>query len=125
MSDVEVPVGGGQDILRYVQLGDVERLRLLLHEDATWTVVGTGLRVPGKAERPSWISFLALRAGCLWTATRSSRRSPDFPGTHCAVEARGLGRFKNGKEYNNHYTFFVEIKDDKVSPCASTWTATT
>jgi hypothetical protein len=35
-------------------------------------------------------------------------------GPHAAVEARGVGRFKNGKEYSNRYAFFIEIKDDKV-----------
>jgi len=35
-------------------------------------------------------------------------------GQYAAVEAKGLGKFKNGKDYNNRYAFFLEIKDDKI-----------
>jgi ketosteroid isomerase-like protein len=35
-------------------------------------------------------------------------------GPYAAVEAKGLGKFKNGKDYNNRYAFMIEIKDDKV-----------
>ena len=35
-------------------------------------------------------------------------------GPYAAVEARGVGRLKNGKEYNNRYAFMIEIKDDKI-----------
>ena len=35
-------------------------------------------------------------------------------GRYAAVEAKGIGKFKNGKDYNNRYAFFLEIRDDKV-----------
>jgi hypothetical protein len=35
-------------------------------------------------------------------------------GPYAAVEARGVGRLKNGKEYANRYAFMIEIKDDKI-----------
>ena len=35
-------------------------------------------------------------------------------GRYAAVEAKGIGRLKNGKRYNNRYAFFIEIKDGKV-----------
>jgi len=35
-------------------------------------------------------------------------------GPRAAVEAKGLGRLKNGKDYRNHYAFMIEIKNDKV-----------
>ena len=31
-----------------------------------------------------------------------------------ATEARGIGQLKNGKKYDNHYAFVIEIKDDKI-----------
>jgi len=31
-----------------------------------------------------------------------------------AVEARGIGKFKDGKDYNNRYAFMIEVKGDKV-----------
>ena len=37
-----------------------------------------------------------------------------WQGPRAAVEAKGLGKMKNGKDYNNRYAFTLEIKDDKV-----------
>jgi len=97
--------------------GDLEKLRLLLHEDATWTVMATG--IPGAGEKKG-------RKGIVDDFLEPIREMfvPGDPKIHIdriiaqgpfvAAEARGLGRFKNGKEYSNRYAFVLEIKDDKV-----------
>jgi uncharacterized protein len=97
--------------------GNLERLRLLLHEDATWTVVATGIQGAGeKKGRVAIIDqFLGPVRGLFVDGDPKIHVDRLIAqGPVVAVEARGLGRFKNGKEYNNHYAFFVEIKDDKV-----------
>jgi ketosteroid isomerase-like protein len=97
--------------------GDLERLRMLLHEQATWNVMAIGIQGAGEKKGRKEIieDFLGPARGLF---------VPGDPKIHIdrviskgpvvAVEARGLGRFKNGKEYSNRYAFFIEIKDDKV-----------
>ncbi|HXQ27032.1 MAG TPA: nuclear transport factor 2 family protein [Candidatus Acidoferrales bacterium] len=97
--------------------GNLERLRALLHEDATWTVMGTG--IPGAGEKKGRHAIIDEFLG-----PARGMFVPGDPKIHLdrviskgpvvAVEARGLGRFKNGKEYNNRYAFMVEVKGDKV-----------
>ena len=97
--------------------GDLGRLRPLLHEQATWTVMATGIQGAGekKGHKAILDDFLGPVRGMF---------VPGDPkvvvdrlisnGSAVAVEARGLGHFKNGKEYSNRYAFVIDIKDDKV-----------
>jgi len=118
MSDVE---NHNEQLVRTffetLSTGDLERLRLLLHEQATWTVVATG--IPGAGEKKGRAAIIDQFLG----PARGTFVDGDpkihidrliSKGPVVAVEARGLGHFKNGKEYRNHYAFFIEVKDDKV-----------
>jgi uncharacterized protein len=97
--------------------GDLEKLRLLLHEQATWAVMATG--IPGAGEKKGRTEIIDVFLGPV-----RGMFVPGDPkvliqhlilqGPYAAVEAKGVGRFKNGKEYNNRYAFMIEIKDDKI-----------
>ncbi|HXX20346.1 MAG TPA: nuclear transport factor 2 family protein [Candidatus Acidoferrum sp.] len=97
---------------------DLEKLRTLLHEQATWNVMVIG--IPGAGEKKG-------RKGIIDDFLKPVRErlfEPEDPklviqslvvqGPLAAVEAKGLGKMKNGKEYNNRYAFMIEIKDDKI-----------
>jgi uncharacterized protein len=98
--------------------GEFEQLRMLLHENAVWGIMATGIQGAGdKHGRKEIIDdFLKpIREGLF------EPRDPKVviqhlvvQGPYAAVEAKGLGKFKNGKDYNNRYAFFLEIKDDKI-----------
>jgi uncharacterized protein len=98
--------------------GDLEKLRLLLHEDAVWGIMVTGIQGAGdKHGRKEIIDdFLTpVRVGMFVPGDpKVLIQNLVLQGNHAAVEAKGLGKFKNGKDYNNRYAFFIEIKDDKV-----------
>jgi ketosteroid isomerase-like protein len=97
--------------------GDLEKLRLLLHEDATWSIMGTG--IPGAGDKKGRKEIIDVFLGPV-----RGMFVPGDPkvliqhlvlqGPYAAIEAKGLGKFKNGKDYNNRYAFMLEIKDDKV-----------
>ena len=97
--------------------GNLERLRPLFHEQATWTIMGTG--IPGAGERKGRHAIIDEFLGPV-----RGMFVPGDPKIHIdrviskgpvvAVEARGLGRLTNGKEYNNRYAFMIEVKGDKV-----------
>jgi len=98
--------------------GDLEKLRMLLHEQATWNVMVVGIQGAGEKKGRKAIIDDFLKP------VREGLFEPKDPkvviqnlvlqGSRAAVEAKGLGKMKNGKEYNNRYAFMIEIKDDKV-----------
>jgi uncharacterized protein len=97
--------------------GDLERLRPLLHEQASWTVMATGIPGAGEQKGRDVIidEFLGPVRGMfvdgdpkIKIATLISK------GPLVAAETRIVGRLKNGKEYDNRYAWMIEIKDDKA-----------
>ncbi|MDR3720199.1 MAG: nuclear transport factor 2 family protein [Candidatus Acidoferrales bacterium] len=96
---------------------DLEKLRPLLHEDAVWGTMATGIQSAGdKHGRKEIIDdFLGPIRGIFEPGDpKVLIQNLVLQGPYAAVEAKGLGKFKNGKDYNNRYAFFLEIKDDKV-----------
>lgn len=97
--------------------GDLEKLRLLLHENAIWGIMATGIQGAGdKHGRQEIIDdFLGPVRGMFVPGDpKVLIQHLVLQGPYAAVEAKGLGKFKNGKDYNNRYAFFLEIKEDKV-----------
>ena len=97
--------------------GNLDRLRPLLHEQATWTVMATG--IPGAGEKKGHKAILdeflgPVRGLFVDGDPKVHVERLISKGPVVAAEARGVGHFKNGKEYLNRYAFFIEIKDDKV-----------
>jgi len=96
---------------------DLEKLRPLLHEDAVWGTMATGIQSAGdKHGRKEIIDdFLGPIRGIFEPGDpKVLIQNLVLQGPYAAVEAKGLGKLKNGKDYNNRYAFFLEIKDDKV-----------
>jgi uncharacterized protein len=97
--------------------GNLEKLRLLLHEEASWTVMATGIQGAGpkKGRKAIIDDFLGPVRGMFVPGDPKIHVDRLISkGSVIAAEARGLGHFKTGKEYSNRYAFFMEIKDDKV-----------
>jgi uncharacterized protein len=97
--------------------GNLEKLRLLLDEEATWTVMATG--IPGAGEKKGRTAiideFLSPIRGMFVPGDPKIYVDRIIAqGPLVAAEARGVGRFENGKEYSNRYAFVLEIKGDKV-----------
>jgi uncharacterized protein len=97
--------------------GNLERLRPLLHEQATWTVMATG--IPGEGEKKGRDviidQFLGPVRGMFVDGDPKVHIDRMIcQGPFVAAETRGIGKFKNGKEYKNKYAFVIEVKDDKV-----------
>jgi len=98
--------------------GDLEKLRMLLHEQATWNVMATGIHVLGEKKGRKEIidDFLKpVREGLFEPGDpKVLIQNLILEGPHAAVEAKGLGKMKNGKDYNNRYAFMIAIKDEKI-----------
>jgi uncharacterized protein len=98
--------------------GELEKLRMLLHENAVWGIMATGIQGAGdKHGRKEIIDdFLKpIREGLFEPADpKVVIQHLVVQGPYAAVEAKGLGKLKNGKNYDNRYAFFIEIKDGQV-----------
>jgi ketosteroid isomerase-like protein len=97
--------------------GDLERLRPLLHEDATWTVMATGIPGAGEKRGRNVIidEFLAPVRGIFEDGDpKVSVVNLISKGPLVAAETRGAGRLKSGKPYNNVYSWMIEIEADKI-----------
>jgi ketosteroid isomerase-like protein len=97
--------------------GDLERVRPLLHEHATWNPMGTGIPgAEGAKGRDAIIDeFLAPVRGLFVDGDPKVKMSTIISkGPLVACETQGIGLLKNGKHYNNRYAWMIEIKDDKI-----------
>lgn len=97
--------------------GDLERVRPLLHEQATWTVMATGIPGAGQKKGRDVIidEFLAPVRGLYEPGEpKISISTLISKGPLVAAETRGVGRFKNGNVYDNLYCWMIEIADNKL-----------
>jgi len=100
-----------------LSFGDLERLRPMLHEDATWTVMATGIPGAGEKKGRNVIidEFLAPVRGIFEDGDpKVSVVNLISKGRLVAAETRGVGRLKSGKRYNNVYSWMIEIDADKI-----------
>jgi uncharacterized protein len=97
--------------------GDLEKLRPLLHERASWKVMANGIPGAGETKGRDVIidEFLGPVRGLFEDGDPKVKIDRLVcQGSFVAAETRGLGQLKNGKEYRNSYAFVIEIKDDTV-----------
>ena len=97
--------------------GDLERVRPMLHEDASWTVMASG--IPGAGEKKGRKAiiddFLAPVRGIFEDGDpKVSIVNVISKGRLVAAETRGTGRLKSGTPYNNVYSWMIEVDDGKI-----------
>lgn len=97
--------------------GDLEKLRPLLHPEASWipmvkNVPGAGVHSPRDAIIDD---FLAPVRGIFEEGDPKVIVDNLFAsGNLVCAETRGVGKLRNGKDYNNLYCWVIEIRDDLV-----------
>jgi uncharacterized protein len=98
--------------------GDLEKIRLFFHPDATWTPMAkTG--VPGagvhRGRKGIVDEFLAPVRGLFVDGDpKNSIENMFGKGVFVLVETHGTGKFRNGRDYDNRYAWIVEIRDDMI-----------
>jgi len=106
-----------RNFLNTLSTGDLERVRPLFHPDAIWKVMPKG--IPGEGEHigRDYIidKFLAPVRGMFDPGEPKVEIDTLISqGSLVAAEIRGFGHMKNGKEYNNTYCWFFEVRDGMV-----------
>lgn len=106
-----------QTFFAALSAGDLEQVRGMLHEQVTWTVMAGSIPGAGekKGRRAVIDEFLApVRSMFENGDPKVTAQCVIASGAMVAAEARGQGRMKNGKAYDNRYAWFIEIRDGKI-----------
>lgn len=97
--------------------GDFEKARVLMADDVTWTVMGTGVPGAGTHVGPDAIFAMMAPIRALFepgspVITLTKLTSND----HTVVtETHGGGRFKDGRPYDNRYAMVLDVENGKVA----------
>ena len=97
--------------------GDLEALRPLLHQDASWEATARSIPGAGITRGRDKIidEFLAPVRGLFEPGDPKVVVLRVFSrGEWVAAETEGVGKLANGKDYHNRYAWIVEIRDDKI-----------
>jgi hypothetical protein len=97
--------------------GELEALRPLLHEDASWEATARSIPGAGITHGRDKIidEFLAPVRGLFEPGDPKVNVLRIFSKERwVAAETEGVGMLANGKEYHNRYAWIIEIRDDKI-----------
>jgi ketosteroid isomerase-like protein len=102
--------------LETLSSGDLDRVAPLFEPDAIWTVCASG--IPGAGSHHGgaiFEEFLGPVRG-LFEPGQPKVEVTNLvaQGSWVAVEATGRGRFRNGTDYENHYSFWIEVSGDLI-----------
>jgi uncharacterized protein len=117
MSDAEINEQLVVNFFETLSTGDLEKVRVLLHADASWTpmvkdVPGAGTHAPRDVIIDE---FLAPVRGLFEPGDPKIEVDNVFAkGDKVCAETRAFGMLSNGNEYNNRYCWGIDIKDGKI-----------
>jgi uncharacterized protein len=97
--------------------GNLEAIREALHEEATWTPMVRGVPGAGTHVGRKGIvdEFLAPVRGLFIPGDpKVHMKTITSSGNLVMTETHGTGTLSNGKTYDNHYCWAVEVKDGKI-----------
>lgn len=106
------------DFFASLSRGDLEAVRALLHEDATWTpqvreVPGAGAH---KGHKGIIDEFLMPVRGLFAPGDpKVVIDSIASKGPLVMVESRGVGKLSDGRPYSNLYAWAIEVRDGKIA----------
>lgn len=97
--------------------GELERIRALLHDDATWEPQVRG--VPGagihRGKKGIVDEFLAPVRGLFKPGDpKTTIKSIASKGSLVLLESVGQGLLADGRRYDNRYAWAVEVKDGRI-----------
>lgn len=94
---------------------DLDGLGELLHEDATWWVLGGELwPFSGTISKQKFLEITSQIVSVFPDGLTIEPRSFVAEGDRVAVEAEGKARTASGRDYNNVYHFLFALRDGRI-----------
>ena len=97
--------------------GDLQTLRRFFDDRSTWNIVATGIPSAGAHVGPAEIidEFLAPVRGMFELGEpKVEIVNLIADGNLVAVEATGRGRFLDGRIYENHYAYWIQLEGSTI-----------
>lgn len=106
------------DFFESLSNNELEKVRKMFHKNATWTAMARD--IPGAGEhkgRDAIIDdFIAPIRGLFEDGgPRIEVKTVIGKGSLVLAEAVGLGRLKNGRDYENYYAWAFEFKGSRIN----------
>jgi ketosteroid isomerase-like protein len=93
---------------------DPEGILKYMTDDAHWWVAGT-TPLSGTRHKAELREMLKATSAISEEGLKITPKSWIIDGDKVAVEAESYMRLRNGRVYNNHYHFAIEMRDGKIS----------
>ncbi len=106
-----------REFFETLSTGDLEALRMRLHPEGSWEVMGTTIPGAGVTRGRDAVidEFLAPVRGMFDNGDPKITLKRLFSsGDLVAAETEAIGMLSNGNHYHNRYAWIIEIKDDQV-----------
>ncbi|WP_404710467.1 nuclear transport factor 2 family protein [Sphingomonas sp. MMS24-J13] len=96
--------------------GNFDRAREILHPDAAWKVMVTGVPGEGVHRGPDAIFAFITPIRALFEPgdPRVELRAKAANGPLVILEMEGTGRFRDGRPYRNNYVMAIEVRDGRI-----------
>ena len=97
--------------------GELEKVRVLLHEESTWTPQVKGVPGAGTHRGKKGIvdEFLAPVRGLFKPGDpKTTLLSMASKGSLVLLESVGQGELADGRRYDNRYAWAIEVRDGKI-----------
>jgi uncharacterized protein len=105
------------DFFARFSAGDLAGALAMMSDDATWWIAGTPGQVPGAGvhDKKKIARLLNGMFGELKSGIKMTVKAAIAEGDTVAVEVESYGELKNGRVYNNHYHFALQIHGGMIS----------
>jgi uncharacterized protein len=97
--------------------GDVPGVLALMHDDATWWLPGKAGQLPvtGTRSKAQITKMFESMTAALEGPLKMTVKTAIAEGDEVALEVESLGHLKNGRVYNQHYHFRMQVRDGKIA----------
>jgi uncharacterized protein len=105
-----------EELFARLSASDVPGALALMTDDATWLAAGRRELLPaaGSYNKERLARLFNAMLGQLKNGLKMTIKGAIVEGDRVALEAESYGELKNGRIYNQHYSFVIEFREGKI-----------
>jgi len=105
-----------EELFARLSAGDVPGALATMTDDATWVAAGRRELLPaaGTYNKERLARLFNAMLGQLKNGLKMTLKGAIAEGDRLALEAESYGELKNGRVYNQHYSFVIEFRGGRI-----------